>query len=336
MTSDDTLISAVTSSIDLDAEGKQHGHISFPYSQNDSAWGSVRLPICVIANGSGPTVTLLAGSHGDEYEGPIALLNLARQLQASEISGRLILIPCLNAPAVAAATRLSPLDNLNMNREFPGKRRGTPTQMIADYITTEVISRSDIVLDIHSGGKSLDFTPFAAVHFLDDREQQKKAEEIMIAFGAPNSLRMRELDNRGMLDTLVESQGRIFVTTELGGGGGATRQSIQLASVGCRNVLAHSGLLNEEVTLCATRMLEIPEENSFIVAESQGLLEMCTDLGEPVYQGSVFARVLDPMNSGQDAHEYVARRDGILLAKHFPGMIRQGDCLAVIAEEVQR
>jgi len=125
------------------------------------------------------------------------------------------------------------------------------------------------------------------VHFLDDREQQKKAEEIMIAFGAPNSLRMRELDNRGMLDTLVEAQGRIFVTTELGGGGGVTRQSIKLASVGCRNVLAHSGLLDEEVTLCATRMLEIPEENSFIVAESQGLLEMCADLGESVYRGSV-------------------------------------------------
>ena len=336
MTSDDTLISAVTSSIDIDADGKQHGHLSLPYSHNQSAWGSVRVPICVIANGSGPTVTLLAGSHGDEYEGPIALLNLAKQLQASEISGRLILIPCLNAPAVAAATRLSPIDNLNMNREFPGKRQGTPTQMIADYIASEIVTRSDIVLDIHSGGKSLDFTPFAAVHFLDDREQQQKAEEIMIAFGAPNSLRMRELDNRGMLDTLVENQGKIFVTTELGGGGGATRKSIQLASVGCRNVLAHTGLLDEEVTLCATRMLEIPKENSFIMADCQGLLEMCVDLGEPVYQGSVFARILDPTNTGQDVHEYVARRDGILLAKHFPGMINHGDCLAVIAEEVQR
>ncbi len=326
----------VTSSVDFDAPGKQHGHLSLPHSNNLSAWGTLRLPVCVVANGDGPTVTLIAGSHGDEYEGPITLFNLADTLEVQQINGRVIILPALNAPALAAATRLSPIDQCNMNRSFPGNPDGSITEQIADFVNAEIIDRSDIVLDLHAGGKTLDFTPLAAVHFLEDKQQQQRAEEIMIAFGAPNSLRMRELDNRGMLDTVVEDQGKLFITTELGGGGTATRESIEIATVGCRNVLAYSGILDEEITLRSTRMLEMPEENCFVVSDSNGLLEMCVTLGQSVYRGSPIARVIDMENTGKPPVEIKASRDGILMARHFPGLIHSGDCLAVIAEEVPR
>jgi len=326
--------SSVTSSIDFDAEGKQHGHLNLPHSSNSSAWGAVRLPVTVLKNGAGPTITFIAGNHGDEYEGPLALLKLASELDITEVSGRIILIPCLNAPAVAKASRLSPIDNLNMNRIFPGNRLGSLSEKIADYVATEIVPRSDIILDIHSGGKTLDFTPLAAVHFLDDSGQQKKSEDIMIAFGAPNSLRMREMDDRGMLDTLVESSGKIFVTTELGGGGSSTRESLEIAHTGCLNVLKHSNVLEGEVTLRSTRMLEMPQNQSFVIADREGMLEMCANIGGPVYKGSCIARIHDYRNSGVSAQEYNASRDGVLMARHFPGLIQAGDCLAVIAEEV--
>ena len=305
-----------------------------PHSSNSSAWGAVRLPVTVFNNGNGPTITFIAGNHGDEYEGPLALLKLAGELDIASISGRVILIPCLNAPAVAAASRLSPVDNLNMNRIFPGNRQGSLSEQIADYIATEIVPRSDIILDIHSGGKTLDFTPLAAVHFLDDPEQQKKSESIMIAFGAPNSLRMRELDDRGMLDTLVEASGKTFVTTELGGGGSSTRESLEIAHTGCLNVLKHTDVLEGEVTLRSTRMLEMPETDSFVIADSEGMLEMCANVGGPVYKGSCIARIHDYKNTGTVPREYMASRDGVLMARHFPGLIQAGDCLAVIADEV--
>jgi len=336
MNPNDAISTIVSSSINLEATGKQHGHFSLPHSANESAWGSIRLPVTVINNGDGPTVTITAGNHGDEYEGPLAILKLANELQAEDISGRLILLPCLNAPAVANASRLSPIDQKNMNRSFPGDRLGSVTDKIADYITNHVINLSDYVLDIHSGGKSLEFIPLAAVHFLADRELQKKAEEMMIAFGAPNSLRMRELDDRGMLDTLVESAGKVFVTTEIGGGGSVTRESLEIALTGCRNFLIQTGLLQQELELRSTRMLEMPEENCFVVADDDGMLEMCAHLGGPVYRGSPIARVHDFNNTGRQPQEYLASRDGILMARHFPGLISSGDCLAVIAEEVPR
>ncbi len=334
MNPNDEIASLVSSSINLQAEGKQHGHLSLPHSSNASAWGSVRLPITVIRNGDGPTVTMIGGNHGDEYEGPLTLLKLANELQVEDIKGRLILLPCLNAPAVAAATRLSPIDNKNMNRSFPGDRLGTITEKIADYITSNIIKESDYVLDFHAGGKTLEFTPLAAVHFLADRQLQEKAEAAMIAFGAPNSLRMRELDDRGMLDTTVEQSGKVFVTTEICGGGTANKESLQIAETGCRNFLIHTGLLQQDLTLSSTRMLEMPEEHCFVISDCHGMLELCSILGGPVYKGSVIARVHDFENTGRAPKEFVAGRDGILMARHFPGLIAPGDCLAVIAEEV--
>ena len=42
--------------IDFDRPGKQVGFVMIPHSPHDDAWGVTRVPIAVIANGSGPTV----------------------------------------------------------------------------------------------------------------------------------------------------------------------------------------------------------------------------------------------------------------------------------------
>jgi N-alpha-acetyl-L-2,4-diaminobutyrate deacetylase len=79
--------SPIAPSVDFDRKGVQHGHLRLPYSRDDSAWGSVMIPICLIANGSGPTALLTGANHGDEYEGPAALFELAQTLDPSQVSG---------------------------------------------------------------------------------------------------------------------------------------------------------------------------------------------------------------------------------------------------------
>lgn len=61
--------------IDFDRLGRQIGFVHIPQSPHDDAWGTVRVPIAVLANGSGPTVALEAGNHGDEYEGRSSWVN---------------------------------------------------------------------------------------------------------------------------------------------------------------------------------------------------------------------------------------------------------------------
>lgn len=336
MNPNDQAASSIAADVNFEAAGKQHGHLSVPHSSNHSAWGSVQIPITIIANGSGPTVAMIGGCHGDEYEGPVTLLRLAEELKTNDIQGRLILIPCLNVPAIEAQSRLSPLDQVNLNRAFPGERNGTVSYKIADFLTRNILEISDVVLDLHSGGKSLNVAPLAAVHFLADRDLQQKAEEIMIAFGAPNSLRINEKDDRGMMDTTVEKMGKIFVTTELGGGGTATAESLEIAHTGCRNVLSVTGLISDEVTLRATRMLELPDSDCFVIAKDYGLLEMRTGLGWECHRGNILARIHPIDRSGSKPIEYITHRNGILMARHHSGLIRPGDCLAVIADEVQR
>src|SRR6476660_9121307 len=134
--------SRLSPEIDLDGNGKQTGFLRLPHSVHRSAYGWIPIPIAQIsnrgANGSGPTVLLMAGNHGDEYEGQVALGRLIRDLDPSEIGGRVIILPSANFPAAMAGTRTSPHDQGNLNRSFPGDADGGPTAQIAWYIETEL------------------------------------------------------------------------------------------------------------------------------------------------------------------------------------------------------
>ncbi|WP_282601631.1 N(2)-acetyl-L-2,4-diaminobutanoate deacetylase DoeB [Paracoccus sp. PARArs4] len=321
----------ISPTIPLDGPGKHHGFLRLPHSRNDSAWGSVMIPITVIANGEGPTALLTGGNHGDEYEGPIALQQLAWELEPQDITGRVIIVPYLNMPAFAAGTRVSPIDQVNMNRCFPGRPDGTVTQKIAHYFDSVLVPMADIVLDYHSGGKTLDFLPYAAAHYLDDADQQAACVAAMRAFGAPYSMMMREIDAVGMFDTAVEEKGKVFVTTELGGGGTATAASARIAIRGARNVLAHAGILSDAVAQADSVMLDMPGDDCFHFAERAGLLHPLVDLGESVAEGQPIARIWAGDRTGAQPVELRANRAGVIAARHFPGLVQLGDCVAVIA-----
>ncbi|MFD1882992.1 N(2)-acetyl-L-2,4-diaminobutanoate deacetylase DoeB [Paracoccus pacificus] len=318
--------------IPLDQPGKAHGFLRLPHSRNDSAWGSVMIPVTVIANGAGPTALLTGANHGDEYEGPIALQTLAWEIEPAEVSGRIIIIPYLNFPAFRAGTRVSPIDQVNMNRAFPGRPDGTVSQKIASYVNDVLLPMADIVLDFHSGGKTLDFLPYAAAHYLDDKDQEAACVAAVRAFGAPYAMMMREIDAVGMLDTAAEQQGKVFVTTELGGGGTATARSAGIATRGARNLLRHAGILSGGLEMRGeSQMLDMPGDDCFHFATRDGLLQPLADLGDPVRAGQPIARIWPADRSGIAPTEVPANRDGILAARHFPGLVQGGDCLAVIA-----
>ncbi|WEX75399.1 N(2)-acetyl-L-2,4-diaminobutanoate deacetylase DoeB [Sinorhizobium numidicum] len=323
--------SPISATVDFEADGVQHGFLRLPYSRDDSAWGSVMIPITVVKNGEGPTALLTGGNHGDEYEGPIALFDLARKLDPAEVRGRVIILPAMNYPAFLAQTRTSPIDKGNMNRSFPGRPDGTVTEKIADYFQRVLLPLADIVLDFHSGGRTLDFLPFCAAHILSDKAQEAKAFEFVRAFGAPYSMKMHEIDAVGMYDTAAEEMGKIFITTELGGGGSATARSAAIAKRGTANVLRHAGIIKGDVEAQSSQWLDMPGDDCFAFAEEAGLVEFMIDLGEAVERGSVIARIYPTGRTGAKPSEVSAKMDGLLVARHYPGLIKPGDCCAVLA-----
>ena len=317
--------------IPLDAPGKHHGFLKLPWSRNDSAWGAVMIPLTVVVNGTGPTALLTGANHGDEYEGPVALQALAHELDPARVNGRVIIVPYMNLPAFRAGARVSPIDGGNLNRAFPGAPDGSVTQKIAHYFNDVLVPMADLVVDFHSGGKTLDFLPFACAHYLDDARQQAAGDAAVTAFNAPYTLMLREIDAVGMYDTAVESQGKVFVTTELGGGGSLSARSARIARRGLRNVLIHAGILTGTAEHADSVLLDMPDDDCYHIAPAAGLLEPLVDLGERVSDGAPLARIWPADRSGEAPAVIHAQRDGVLAARHFPGLIQLGDCLAVVA-----
>jgi N-alpha-acetyl-L-2,4-diaminobutyrate deacetylase len=323
--------SPIGATVDFDADGVQHGFLRLPHSRDDSAWGSVMIPIAVVRNGRGPTALLTGGNHGDEYEGPLSLFDLANRLKPDVVTGRVVIVPAMNYPAFRAGTRTSPIDRGNLNRAFPGRPDGTVTEKIADYFQRMLLPLADVVLDFHSGGRTLDFLPFAAAHRLDDKSQEQRCFAAVKAFGAPYSMAMREIDAAGMYDTAAESLGRVFVTTELGGGGTSTPRTLAIARRGIDNFLVHAGILKGAVQAAETTWLDMPSGDCFVFSEDDGVLEPLADLGDPVARGQPVARVYSERRTGVSPTEYRAAMDGLLAARHFPGLVKTGDCIAVVA-----
>jgi N-alpha-acetyl-L-2,4-diaminobutyrate deacetylase len=323
--------SPVVPTIPLNEDGKYHGHLRLPYSRDESAWGNLMLPVTVVRNGEGPVALLTGANHGDEYEGPIALHDLALNLEPQEINGAVIIVPALNYPAFLAGTRTSPIDKANMNRIFPGKPNGTVSEKIADYFNSTLVPMADLVLDFHSGGKTINFLPLAASHVLDDKQQEARCDAAVRAFGAPYSLKMLEIDNVGMYDTAVEAQGKVFVTTEIGGGGSTSVDTVEIAKNGVRNLLIHAGIVGGTVEPADSIALDMPDSDCFVFSTDEGMIEPVVEIGNEVQTGDLIAKVWRLDRNGEKPVHYHAGRSGILIARHFPGLVKTGDFIAAIA-----
>ena len=78
-------------------------------------------------------------------------------------------------------------------------------------------------------------------------------------------------------------------------------------------------------------MLDMPSGDCFTFSEHEGLFEICADLGVQVSKGSIIAKVWPAEHTGAAPALYHAKMDGIVTARHFPGLIKMGDCMTVLS-----
>lgn len=326
-------ISTVHTDIDFDRTGRQTGYFSIPHSPHEDAWGATRLPICVIANGSGPTAILMGGNHGDEYEGPITLGEIIRDLDPARVSGRLIILPALNLPAMAAGRRVSPIDGLNLNRTFPGNPTGTMTEQITAWLSDVVFPLGDAMIDLHSGGSSLDILPSAIVEPSSDPAHLRRNVDATLAFGAPLTVVIDNLgDPRTSTATSVRA-GMTTVGTEMAGGGGVSLEALAICRRGVRNVLTHLGIIAGAPPEPApdTPLLRIPGPAGYVFADSDGVFEAAHPLGTAVAAGDVAGFVHDLRRPWRAPETLRYAHDGILYGRRQPGRVQPGNCCAVVA-----
>jgi predicted deacylase len=330
----------IHTSLDLHGEGKQQGFLQVPYSHNLGGWANVMVPITVIARGVGPTVLCLGGNHGDEYQGQVAIMRLAREVGPEDVTGRLILVPTLNMPAAKAATRLSPLDGMNLNRAFPGLPEGPVTSQVAHYLSTVLFPAADVVIDIHSGGRSMEFVPCSHMHLVADRVQRRRMLAAMLAWNTDFSFLYADIAGTGLLPVEAENQGKLVVTTELGGGEAIPARVHRLTQRGLRNVLVHCGVLigTEETRgslgLPPTILTQALHRDDYLLAPESGIFEATIDLGAPVRRGDTVGWIHHLERPDRAPEPIMSATDGHLITMRAPCLTSQGDCVAVIAQEV--
>jgi hypothetical protein len=328
--------SSAFTTVDLDGSGKQVGFLMIPHSPHDDAWGVTRVPLAVIANGSGPTVVMEGGNHGDEYEGPITICELIRDLDPGEIQGRLILMPANNVHAVVAGQRTSPVDGLNFNRTFPGDPRGTITQQITAFMTDHILPRADAFLDLHSGGSSLNILPSAIIEPTDDPELRRRNIAAVQAFDAPLTVLISNLGEPRTATAAACRAGVITVGTEMAGGGTVSLDALEICRRGVRNVLAHLGVLPPERASPRRgdgRILELPGSKAYVFATMDGIFEPFHANGREVRSGEPAGRIHCTWDPTRPPETVYYQADGILYGRRQPGRVRPGNCCLVVAAD---
>ena len=333
------LDSPVHCSIDLDAPGKQLGQLELPRSSNTSGWSHLYVPIVSIRGGDGPVALVVGGVHGDEPEGQVAALRLARETEPDAVPGQLIVVPCASPDASRAYTRLWP-SGANFNRSFPGAPDGPPDAQLADFFTRFLIPRAEIVVDMHSGGRSSLCPPWSEMHQVDDPEQRRRMVDGMLAWNTDYHFVYIDIAGTGLLVGEAERQGKVVVSTELGGGGHVTAATHRVAQSGLANVLRHFGALaGEPVTradlgLPPPTIVDATDIACYLLAPESGLWETFVDIGDRIEAGQPVGQIHFLERPDRAPEVVSAPREGIALAVRAIATTAQGDKVVVVGRQV--
>ncbi len=333
--------SPILCTIDLEAPGKQFGRLQVPRSSNTSGWSNQYVPIISVARGEGPTALVLGGVHGDEPEGQVAALNLARRLLPEHVNGRVIVIPCVSIDASRAYTRLWPT-GVNMNRSFPGSPDGSADEQLAHFLSTALFPPADIVVDMHSGGRTALCLPWSEMHWVDEPEQRRQMVDGMLHWNTDWCCVYIDIAGTGLLVGEAERQGKVVVSTELGGGGHVTAEIHRLAASGLANVLRRFGVLEGEAVTRAS--LGLPEQvllmatelDNYLLAPESGLFETLVDLGQRVSVDEPVGRIHFLERPDREPEVILSKTAGIVCVVRAIATTDQGDNVVVIAREADR
>ncbi|MGJ3237274.1 MAG: succinylglutamate desuccinylase/aspartoacylase family protein [Anaerolineae bacterium] len=171
-----------------------------------AAEGQLSLTIGTVGSGE-PTAVITAGVHGDE--GPWGAWAVDQMLQAispEQLVGTLRIIPVANPLAMQADLRNAPVDQLDLNRAFPGDAEGSYTERVAHAIVTHALDDADYVIDLHGGGS------WCVNAFVFEMADSKMLSD---AFDAP--FVVRAPDRTVTLTGYAKSQGAQVCAVEMGG-----------------------------------------------------------------------------------------------------------------------
>jgi len=322
-------LTAVRSDFEWEKPGRQDGYLETENSVHRSAYGVVYTPLSVFNAGTGPTLLLMAGSHGDEYEGQLALSELIRTIDIAKLRGRLIVMPTANAPAAVAGNRLSPIDQGNLNRLFGQSITAGSTAGMARFISDILFPLADYCFDCHSGGSSMKYLPTIYTDVIGDTVYDTQALDAVKAINAPFAWIGKASESDETSGGIARNNGVVSLAAEYGGGGQVDQNALDTARRSIYRLLAHLDMYplpDKWKIQIETRWLTGGTDMNVYTKES-GVFEPKTELGSVVRRHELAGYIHTPERQNSEPTPIYFPRDGLWICQRTMGRVIRGDCL---------
>ncbi len=286
------------------------------------AWSS--LPVAV-AHGAepGPVVWISGAVHGDELNGVAVIREVLRRIKPKKLRGTLIAVPIVNVFGILQESRYLP-DRRDLNRSFPGSRRGSLAGRLAHLFMEEIVERCSVGIDVHTGSGGRTNLPQIRCDTNDE-----EAHRLAVAFGAPVVLHAER--RTGSLRDVAAKRGRVALLFEAGETLRFDRRAIEIGAAGVFNVFEALDMIDRPADALPSATPVLCTDNHWLRAGQTGFCQLRVDLGERVEAGQTIALIFDAL--GRVERKVKARQAGMVLGMLTNPLVHRGDAVANIGVE---
>lgn len=270
----------------------------------------------------GPTVFVSGAIHGDEIIGVEIVRRLIRAPQLKGLKGTLICVPIVNAYGFINHSRYLP-DRRDLNRSFPGATKGSLAARLAKIFMTEIVSRCEVGIDLHSAAEHRVNLPQIRID-----AGSRKVMELAQAFAPPVIIVSKLRD--GSLRQAARDLGKDVLVYECGEALRFDETALRIGVTGVLRVLRKLGMLNQDRRMRTPLKPDVSQSSEWMRAPMGGVLRAYKTIGAWVEEDEVIAALSDPL--GQQEVEVRSPATGLIIGRTMLPIVNEGDALFHIAE----
>jgi len=282
----------------------------------DTLGNSGHLPISILKGEiKGPVFTIIAGVHGYEYPPIVATQEILKEIDVKQLKGTLIIIPIANTASFFTRTPfINPQDQKNLNNAFPGNKDGSITEQIAYFITHNIISVSDVFLDVHGGDACEDLIPFVCYYNNEKKPNQtalakKLSEKSGFQYVVSYPYTILDTDPAKYAFKQAIQDGKTALSIECGKLGNVQEDNVKLIKKGVFNMLFTMDMYAKRSE--PHKNIIFRNSQDYINSKVQGIFYSSHKAGDNVVKGNIVGYTTDEF--GKVLEKYKATKDGIIL-----------------------
>jgi predicted deacylase len=296
--------------------------IEMPASRLPSG-AEVSVPLVVVhGRAEGPTLWISAAIHGDELNGVEVIRRILARVDPKEVGGTLLAVPILNVYGFAEGSRYLP-DRRDLNRSFPGSARGSLASRLAHLFVEQVMERSEVGIDLHTGAAHRTNVPQVRVEVGDER-----AMALARVFGAPVLVPSALRD--GSLRAEAAKRGKPCLLFEGGEASRFDRGAIEVAEAGVLRVMAELGMIDPAEAPASTVEPFLAKASRWVRAGRAGLFHLDVSAGDAVEKDAPIGRIEDVFGGRPLIVRSPCR--GLVVGSATNPVVYRGDGIVHVAE----